>query len=108
QAKDGIRDRNVTGVQTCALPILKTAANLKPSSLPSKIRQSKKRLSLPPRVVRNWHLKRLSSDTSQGFSRSRCATHASRRTQKTLSSKLSKKPSSTCTNSKGNLPSPPG
>src|SRR5437899_3050974 len=45
----------------------------------------------------------LSSDTSQGFSRSRCATHASRRTQKTLSSKLSKKPSSTCTNSKGNL-----
>src|SRR5437879_13789402 len=33
----------------------------------------------------------------------RCATHASRRTQKTLSSKLSKKPSSTCTNSKGNL-----
>src|SRR5699024_11451817 len=24
QAADGIRDRNVTGVQTCALPILKT------------------------------------------------------------------------------------
>src|SRR5699024_12218678 len=24
QAEDGIRDRNVTGVQTCALPILKT------------------------------------------------------------------------------------
>jgi len=79
------------------------AEDLKRSSLPSVIRQSKKRLSLPPRVVRNWHLKRLSSDTSQGFSRSRCATHASRRTQKTLSSKLSKKPSSTCTNSKGNL-----
>src|SRR5699024_11835877 len=27
QAEDGIRDRNVTGVQTCALPIL----NLKPT-----------------------------------------------------------------------------
>src|SRR5699024_12100081 len=26
QAEDGIRDRNVTGVQTCALPILKTKA----------------------------------------------------------------------------------
>src|SRR5699024_11869854 len=26
-AEDGIRDRNVTGVQTCALPILKEAAN---------------------------------------------------------------------------------
>src|SRR5207249_8421261 len=25
QAEDGIRDRNVTGVQTCALPILKSA-----------------------------------------------------------------------------------
>src|SRR5207249_7450832 len=26
QAEDGIRDRNVTGVQTCALPILRTRA----------------------------------------------------------------------------------
>src|SRR5699024_7064337 len=26
KAEDGIRDRNVTGVQTCALPILKKAA----------------------------------------------------------------------------------
>src|SRR5437868_10307651 len=25
QAEDGIRDRNVTGVQTCALPILRSA-----------------------------------------------------------------------------------
>src|SRR5699024_11758884 len=25
QAEDGIRDRNVTGVQTCALPIFKTS-----------------------------------------------------------------------------------
>src|SRR5699024_11813446 len=28
QAEDGIRDRNVTGVQTCALPILVAANNL--------------------------------------------------------------------------------
>src|SRR5699024_11305641 len=27
QAEDGIRDRNVTGVQTCALPILKVNFN---------------------------------------------------------------------------------
>src|SRR5699024_11444930 len=29
QAEDGIRDRNVTGVQTCALPILNTATPTK-------------------------------------------------------------------------------
>src|SRR5699024_12052081 len=28
QAEDGIRDRNVTGVQTCALPILSIAVKL--------------------------------------------------------------------------------
>src|SRR5699024_11409805 len=28
QAEDGIRDRNVTGVQTCALPILTTLIDL--------------------------------------------------------------------------------
>src|SRR5438067_8912274 len=28
QAEDGIRDRNVTGVQTCALPILKAASTI--------------------------------------------------------------------------------
>src|SRR5699024_8641371 len=28
QAEDGIRDRNVTGVQTCALPILSSVADL--------------------------------------------------------------------------------
>src|SRR5438067_13918320 len=28
QAEDGIRDRNVTGVQTCALPILSPAATV--------------------------------------------------------------------------------
>src|SRR5437868_7384486 len=34
QAEDGIRDRNVTGVQTCALPILgKTALAMFPESL---------------------------------------------------------------------------
>src|SRR5699024_11239514 len=30
QAEDGIRDRNVTGVQTCALPILGSAALMPP------------------------------------------------------------------------------
>src|SRR5207249_7015463 len=29
QAEDGIRDRNVTGVQTCALPICKTNDDMK-------------------------------------------------------------------------------
>src|SRR5699024_11527246 len=32
QAEDRIRDRNVTGVQTCALPILQRLNNLKPAS----------------------------------------------------------------------------
>src|SRR5437867_8236514 len=32
QAEDGIRDRTVTGVQTCALPIFKAAC---PTALPS-------------------------------------------------------------------------
>src|SRR5699024_11593459 len=31
QAEDGIRDRNVTGVQTCALPISEHGAPLAPS-----------------------------------------------------------------------------
>src|SRR5699024_11466545 len=30
QAEDGIRDRNVTGVQTCALPIYRTATATAP------------------------------------------------------------------------------
>src|SRR5207248_8412267 len=30
QAEDGIRDRTVTGVQTCALPILGAITNLRP------------------------------------------------------------------------------
>src|SRR5699024_12213667 len=33
QAEDGIRDRNVTGVQTCALPILFTTPSGNPASL---------------------------------------------------------------------------
>src|SRR5207249_7303107 len=40
QAEDGIRDRNVTGVQTCALPILKEE---KP-----KKRLGKKEMLIPP------------------------------------------------------------
>src|SRR5699024_11896258 len=30
QAEDGIRDRNVTGVQTCALPISRSSSSLLP------------------------------------------------------------------------------
>src|SRR5699024_1363959 len=33
QAEDGIRDRNVTGVQTCALPILTLVLQVLPKSL---------------------------------------------------------------------------
>src|SRR5699024_11217305 len=33
QAEDGIRDRNVTGVQTCALPILSRPLPSEPSSV---------------------------------------------------------------------------
>src|SRR5699024_11329983 len=35
QAEDGIRDRNVTGVQTCALPISRATAACHPWSLSS-------------------------------------------------------------------------
>src|SRR5437868_15545134 len=51
QAEDGIRDRNVTGVQTCALPIFRAAASLvggtlrhgqavvvQPAKIPARIR----------------------------------------------------------------------
>src|SRR5437868_11016389 len=34
QAEDGIRDRNVTGVQTCALPILQASRTRAPWLLP--------------------------------------------------------------------------
>src|SRR5207248_6591303 len=32
QAEDGIRDRTVTGVQTCALPISKSSSSRRPTS----------------------------------------------------------------------------
>src|SRR5699024_12770054 len=40
QAEDGIRDRNVTGVQTCALPIFRTTASIptSPSTAASALR----------------------------------------------------------------------
>src|SRR5437867_13200324 len=34
QAEDGIRDRTVTGIQTCALPIFARALHAKPLRLP--------------------------------------------------------------------------
>src|SRR5699024_12069155 len=37
QAEDGIRDRNVTGVQTCALPIFKSWSNPTMPSLGSAV-----------------------------------------------------------------------
>src|SRR5437868_7317721 len=37
QAEDGIRDRNVTGVQTCALPIFIAESMLEMSRLPTPI-----------------------------------------------------------------------
>src|SRR5207249_9365305 len=41
QAEDGIRDRNVTGVQTCALPILKeSSGQLTASPRRARIRQT--------------------------------------------------------------------
>src|SRR5699024_11806269 len=48
QAEDGIRARNVTGVQTCALPIL-TAANL--CNRASKSTESR---TMPSTPVRIW------------------------------------------------------
>src|SRR5699024_11802996 len=37
QAEDGIRDRNVTGVQTCALPILRESAVFSGISLTERV-----------------------------------------------------------------------
>src|SRR5699024_11641222 len=37
QAEDGIRDRNVTGVQTCALPILWIVLGLRRSTMESTV-----------------------------------------------------------------------
>src|SRR5207249_6840447 len=49
QAEDGIRDRNVTGVQTCALPI---------SPIPATCRRS--------RTPRHWRRSGMSSDLLEG------------------------------------------
>src|SRR5699024_11945041 len=50
QAEDGIRDRNVTGVQTCALPILEEAQNYtaKGFELPAEGPKPKKDVSVFP------------------------------------------------------------
>src|SRR5437868_14726967 len=63
QAEDGIRDRNVTGVQTCALPISCKAACESRSSLTrlctairclvSKQRARQRRLAPPPVKIRS-------------------------------------------------------
>src|SRR3989441_10201103 len=45
QAEDGIRDKLVTGVQTCALPIFVRAAVFAPILLKNKITSPKKRIS---------------------------------------------------------------
>src|SRR5437868_10648674 len=44
QAEDGIRDRNVTGVQTCALPIFDASDSESTSSAPG-----------PPRTLTFWN-----------------------------------------------------
>src|SRR5258706_14736426 len=62
----------------------------------------------PPRKEMNWVLKVSPSVTSEGFLHSRSVTHEFGRMPKTLSRKLSRKHSSTCRSSKGNLPSPHG
>src|SRR5699024_11698641 len=46
QAEDGIRDRNVTGVQTCALPIYYNELLEENKSLKSKISDLKRDVSL--------------------------------------------------------------
>src|SRR5258705_13057463 len=71
-------------------------------------RTEKGRSSLLPKVEMDTHLKFSSSVTSEGFLPLRDASLVSEKTQKTSSSRACKKPSSTCTNSKGNLASPPG
>src|SRR5207249_5971299 len=46
QAEDGIRDRNVTGVQTCALPILSCAAPPPADSVAAKLDSFKRELGI--------------------------------------------------------------
>src|SRR5699024_5203148 len=60
QAEDGIRDRNVTGVQTCALPIFGPMAGSKPSC--ESFRGTKSGLvSLGIYSLQSLHLQTLSS-----------------------------------------------
>src|SRR5699024_11546627 len=40
QAEDGIRDRNVTGVQTCALPIYPAAGNGKAEKIYQRLKET--------------------------------------------------------------------
>src|SRR6266567_4977645 len=61
-----------------------------------------KNSSLPQSVAMNWRLRRSLSATSARFLCLRSATHVFGKTPKTLSSKLSRKHSSTCNGSKGN------
>src|SRR5437868_12199515 len=44
QAEDGIRDRNVTGVQTCALPILRVTCHC-PDPSPASVTRTRSALS---------------------------------------------------------------
>src|SRR5699024_11967009 len=61
QAEDGIRDRNVTGVQTCALPISKTKTLIKHPGISNQIffssinRLSRRRIILHYTQRRNSH-----------------------------------------------------
>src|SRR5699024_11507963 len=71
QAEDGIRDRNVTGVQTCALPISK-------KSFPYRLLNS----PTPPPDVSTWcwgrehprrvHLERLPHEIAEQIGRASC------------------------------------
>src|SRR5699024_11824504 len=57
QAEDGIRDRNVTGVQTCALPISRPAAAASESgwqSLPSLLRVCRRQVRRAAAVLVLW------------------------------------------------------
>src|SRR5699024_11878915 len=51
QAEDGIRDRNVTGVQTCALPIFLGEKRYRPQSLlPLSVRSSIRKKRNSPEI----------------------------------------------------------
>src|SRR6266513_4539277 len=63
QAEDGIRDRNVTGVQTCALPILlpRRHGDAPVAGCARRARTLRRRLSLPRRRHRTGRLARRSA-----------------------------------------------